>query len=144
MERPPGPGVPGGGNRPMSGTWRRPALVLLLLATALSRGSTARADWIASGTFLYTDREFNQNGFTGNMPHLPIRGAVMQVLDRRTVTVLASGATDSLGRFRIPVIDNQVRFISVRALSYAADSTRYHLRVQDYPGSGTAGALYAV
>jgi hypothetical protein len=117
---------------------RRSALagcLLLLLSVP------ARADWTATGIFQYQDRVFNHSGFTGETPSLPIRFAVVQVLDATTGDVLASGATDSTGAFSIRVSDAQVRSVRVRALSLSDPTSGYLLRVQDSPDDG---AVYAV
>ena len=37
----------------------------------------AWADWTATGTVYYQDREFDQTGFTGVEPYLPVRFAEM-------------------------------------------------------------------
>ena len=51
---------------------RRLALAALLLAAPVA---PALADYNVSGRFLYVDREFDGNGFTGVEPQLPIRFA---------------------------------------------------------------------
>ncbi|MBI5837984.1 MAG: VCBS repeat-containing protein [Candidatus Eisenbacteria bacterium] len=113
-----------------------PVLVLALLAAA-----PARADWTATGVFQYADRVYGPGGFTGATANLPIRRAVVQVLDATTGSVLASGGTDATGAFSLNVPDAQTRNVYVRALTYAADSTLYRLRVASDPGSGS---LFAV
>ncbi len=107
---------------------------------ALACSTPAHANWVATGNFKYQDRPFGPAGFTGNIVDLPIRGAVVQVVDQNTQAVLAAGGTDTLGNFSIPVTDSQSRPVYVRAISYTADSTLYHLQVR----ASLGGALFAV
>lgn len=109
---------------------------LLILAFPVPAG----ADWVATGTFKYQDRPFGPSGFTGILVDLPIRRAVVQVVDQDNLSVIATGGTDSLGNFSILVTDALSRPVYVRALSYASDSTLYHLQVR----SGLGGALFGV
>jgi len=94
-------------------------LSLLLLTWAGSLGM-AHANWIASGTFRYVDREFDQSGFTGVEPSLPIRLANVEVRDANlngTKALLATGATDASGNFSIAVTDTKTRTVYVRVVS---------------------------
>ncbi len=95
----------------------RTAIFLPLLALILTPISELRADWTASGTFEYQDREMFRNGFTGNEPYRPIRWADVEVLDDNSSAILAAGYTDSLGNFSIEVADNQTRNVVVRVLT---------------------------
>ena len=55
---------------------------LLALATLLLLPSAAaEANWTATGRFTYVDREYNQTGFTGVEPQLPVRFADVHILD---------------------------------------------------------------
>ena len=49
---------------------------------ALGAAGAARANWTASGQFLYVDREYDLSGFTGSEPNLPVRLAD-RLRDRR-------------------------------------------------------------
>lgn len=95
---------------------------LLPLAAAgwlLSTGAVF-ANWTATGTFRYVDREFDQNGFTGAEPPVPIRFATVEVRDANAngaKALLATGATDANGAFSIAVTDNKTRTVYVRALT---------------------------
>ena len=92
---------------------------VLLLVVLVSTG-LAEANWTASGTFRYIDREFNQTGFTGAEPSLPIRFATVEVRDANAKggsALLASGATDANGNYSIAVSDNKTRTVYVRAIT---------------------------
>ena len=52
-----------------------------------------------TGTFHYEDREFDETGFTGVNPYLPIRGADVEIIDNSTGAVLANTYTNNLGQF---------------------------------------------
>lgn len=77
---------------------------------------SARADWIATGQFNYTDRLYDLSAFTGTLVR-PVREADVQIYDTTTLAVLASGATDSSGSFSIAVADAAQRNVGVRVLS---------------------------
>ncbi|HET9299460.1 MAG TPA: hypothetical protein VFO11_05905, partial [Candidatus Polarisedimenticolaceae bacterium] len=66
---------------------RRPLGPVLLLALLLP--GTALANWMATGTFRYRDREFDQNGFTGVEPALAARYVDVEVVDAGSGSVLA-------------------------------------------------------
>jgi len=94
---------------------RRWGLALGCLLTGLLAAAPAMADWNASGQFLYIDREFDPNGFTGNEPARPIRFAVVQVVEGSKV--IGSGLTDSQGNFVFRVTDSRSRDLYVRCLA---------------------------
>lgn len=96
------------------------ARVLLPVVLVLASGPAAFADWIASGSFHYTNRLYSSSGWTGTNV-LPIRRADVQVYDLNTLAVLAEGATDETGAYSLLVLDGAVRDVGVRVL---ADSTR--------------------
>jgi hypothetical protein len=105
--------------------------VLLLLGFACF--APAQADWTASGTMLYTDREFDQNGFTGAEPVLPIRFATVEVRvpdQNGKKALLATGATDANGRFSIFVPDSRARTVMVRVLTTSDQVSGMFVRVQ--------------
>jgi hypothetical protein len=91
--------------------------IIPLLAFALGPVSELNADWTASGTFEYQDREMSRVGFTGTEPYRPIRWADVEVLDDNSSAILATGYTDSLGIFSIEVTDGQTRDVVVRILT---------------------------
>lgn len=89
---------------------------LAIAALVLAAAHPARADWLATGQFRYTDRLYDLSGWTGTMVR-PVREADVQIYDLTTLDVLASGATDSAGNFSIPVTDAVQRDIGVRVLA---------------------------
>jgi hypothetical protein len=106
---------------------------LVLLITLASAG-LAEANWTATGTFRYIDREFDQTGFTGAEPPLPIRFATVEVRDANAKggsALLASGATDANGNYSIAVSDSKTRTIYVRVLTTSTAVSGLFLRVQD-------------
>ncbi|HET8946731.1 MAG TPA: hypothetical protein VFQ07_07090 [Candidatus Polarisedimenticolia bacterium] len=107
-------------------------LLLLSLAVWLASAGLASANWTATGTFRYVDREFDQNGFTGVEPSLPIRFATVEVRDPNAPAkkaVLATGATDASGNFSIPVTDSSTRTVYVRVLTTSTGNT--YMKVQN-------------
>ena len=70
-------------------------LVLLFLS------SPAFADYTVTGKFQYQDREFNLNGFTGNVVPRAIRFATVRIM--AGATTLATGSTQSDGAFSVLV-----------------------------------------
>ncbi|SVB19072.1 uncharacterized protein METZ01_LOCUS171926, partial [marine metagenome] len=56
-----------------------------------------------TGAFEYEDREFDETGFTGVNPYLPIRGADVEIFDDSTGTILATTRTNNLGVFNASI-----------------------------------------
>ena len=111
--------------------WRVATLIALSWLGSLG---LAYGNWTASGTFRYVDREFDQTGFTGAEPPLPIRYANVEVRDANASggsAVLATGATDANGNFSIFVSDKKTRTIYVRALTTSTATSGLYLKVQN-------------
>jgi hypothetical protein len=109
-------------------------LLPLLVFTSMVVVGVAHADWTASGTFLFIDREFDQNGFTGVEPALPIRFATVEVRDPNVNGkrgLLASAATDANGAFSILVSDNTTRTVYIRVVSDSAAIPDLYLTVEN-------------
>ena len=115
------------------------ALVVALLAPFAA--APARADWVASGRFLYKDRVQDLTGFTGSEPDRPARRVDVQILDATTSAVLATGATDGDGYYSIPVIDAQVRNVRARAVTLSSATPGLLLDVRN---NTSARAAYTV
>ena len=120
----------------------RPILRLLLFICALTAvfSSDARANWVATGTFRYEDREFDEAGYTGAQPPLPIRFAKVEIRDLNSnggQQLLATGATDSAGGFSINVIDGstKVRSIIARVISDSSPVAGLYLVVTNVNGT---------
>ncbi|MCI0407621.1 MAG: transthyretin-like family protein, partial [Acidobacteria bacterium] len=104
-------------------------LTLLWFASGI-----AYANWTATGTFRYVDREFDQNGFTGAQPSLPIRLANVEVRDFNATgpkALLATGSTDANGNFSIAVTDSKTRTVYVRVVSASTAVATLYLRVEN-------------
>jgi len=113
-------------------TCRRPVGLLVLIW--FGSFGLVFGNWTASGTFRYIDREFDQNGFTGVEPALPIRFANVEVRDFNASggqALLATGATDASGNFSILVTDNKTRTVYVRAVSASTAVAGLFLKVQN-------------
>jgi hypothetical protein len=117
------------GARPVPTIYRLLSILLLLLAAPVA----AHADWIATGSFRYIDRPFDETGFLVFEPPLPIRLATVEVRDAAlsgSNGILATGATDAQGRFSIAVPDSRTRTVYIRVLTTSSAVTGLHLRVQ--------------
>jgi hypothetical protein len=81
----------------------RPAACALLLPAlwALLAAAPSAQVFTVSGTFQYTDKAWDYNGWTGSDPSLPIRRADVTVLNNANSTVLGSGYTNDAGEFSI-------------------------------------------
>ena len=111
--------------------FKRAAALLTLLWAA---SGMAYANWAASGTFRYVDREFDQSGFTGVQPSLSIRLATVEVRDFNASgakALLATGSTDASGNFSIAVTDSKTRTVYVRVLSASTSVSTLFLRVEN-------------
>lgn len=78
--------------------------------------SVGYADWTATGTFRYTNRLYNQSGWTG-LEERAVRKADVHVFDLNSNTLLGTAATDANGSFSISINDNLVRDVGVRVLA---------------------------
>ena len=108
--------------------------IFVLLALVVSAAAPSYANWTASGTFRYIDREFDQTGFTGVEPSLPIRFATVQVRDANANggnALLATGSTDASGNFSIAVTDSKTRTVLVRVLTNSTAIATLFLKVEN-------------
>jgi pre-peptidase len=106
---------------------------LVAVAWLVSLGPSY-ANWTATGTFRYIDREFDQNGFTGVEPPLPVRLATVEVRDagaKGGSALLATGATDANGNYSITVSDNKTRTVYVRVLTTSTGVPTLFVKVQN-------------
>jgi len=79
---------------------KRHALLLAALMLALPVAAHA---FTVTGRFLYEDRLWDGNGYTGAVQNLPIRRAKVEIVNVATTLVLASGFTDATGNYSIDV-----------------------------------------
>ena len=108
------------------------ALVAFSLGSGFWSGSTMAA-WTATGQFLYADRVFDETGFTGSEPPLPIRLADVEIVDANLSgknAVLATGVTDLEGNYSIFVSDNKSRDVYVRAITRSDETVDLHIDVR--------------
>ncbi len=118
-------------------------LLLCGLTWFISSGSLV-ANWVASGTFKYQDREFDQNGFTASQPSLPIRFAKVEIRDANKnggQALLATSFTNSSGSFSISVTDSNTRTIQFRILTTSETVPGLYLSVTNPSGSLSFYAL---
>lgn len=113
----------------------------LLLLASLLVPAAASADWVASGSFHYRDREQDLDGFTGATVDRPARLVDVQIFDANTSAVLATGATDLTGAYSIPVTDASVRDVNVRFLTRSDATAGLFLQVQN---NQVSRVVYAV
>jgi hypothetical protein len=105
-------------SEPIEGAVRLRGLrVALFIGLAVAAACAARADWTASGTVLYRDREFDTTGFTGVEPTLAARFVDVEILDATSHAVIGHGATNAQGAFSFTVADTATRSVYLRALS---------------------------
>ena len=79
--------------------------------------ASVSADWTASGTVSYRDRELGTTGFTGVEPLRPARFVDVEIVDAGSSSVIGSGATNASGAFSFTVTDSSTRNIYCRALT---------------------------
>jgi hypothetical protein len=109
-------------------------LPISALLVILAAGVPAHGDWIASGTFQYMDREFDQTGFTGVETPLAVRLADVEVVDANLSgkrSVLAQGKTDLQGNYSISVSDSKVRDVYVRVITRSDNTSDLNIDVRD-------------
>ncbi|HLB03078.1 MAG TPA: PPC domain-containing protein [Nitrospiria bacterium] len=91
-----------------------------------------------TGTAEYEDREYDQNGFTGQKTLKPIRFADVELVRNSDGTVLASTTTNANGSFSLTFTNSGTPGVYVRVLSRTGDPL---VKVQV---TNLAGALYAI
>lgn len=109
---------------------RHAAAAAAVLAAAMLATTSAEANWTATGRFLYVDRAYNQTGFTGSQPSLPIRYADVHIVDSKN-KVLGSGATDGNGNFSIFVVDGSTRTVYARVTTRSLQTPSMNIDVQN-------------
>ena len=107
-------------------------LPMILLVAGVT--TPALANWTALGTFQYVDREFDQTGFTGAEPALPVRLADIEIVDAALngrKAILATGATDENGMYAIVVRDSKRRDVYVRVVTSSESTPDLFIDVRD-------------
>lgn len=114
----------------------------VILALGLLSASPVLADWVASGTFQYMDREYDQTGFTGVESPRPCRYVDIEIVDANQgprTQVIATTATDDQGFFSVLVGDSSVRDVYARAVTSSENTGDLSIDVID---STSKKALY--
>ena len=110
----------------------RPGRLLVAALFAIIATAPSWANWTASGTVKYRDREFDQTGFTGVEPVVNARFVDVEIVDATTSAVIGSGATNASGAFSFTVTDSSTRNIYARALTRSTKTTTLFVRVTNY------------
>ncbi len=92
------------------------------------------------GSVRYEDRVYNTDGFTGELPALPARSVVVEVVRESDGVTVATGTTDAAGAFEIDLRGRADQSYTVRALA-AVDTGAHTAVVRDRTRSA---AIYAV
>src|SRR5207244_13352437 len=110
----------------------RRAVALCLALAGLCALAGAAGAFTVSGRFLYEDRMWNKDGYTGAVQNLPIRHAKVEVVNLVGGGTLASGSTDAGGFYSLNVT-GQVLPVSFY-VRCSADGTPagYFVHVVDY------------
>ncbi len=102
-----------------------------LTLAALALLATPVHAFQVSGRFLYEDRLYDNQGYTGTVQDLPIRRARVEVVNAVTLAVLASGATDGDGRYQLEVTGQLIPVnLYVRCITDGRPAG-YQIRVMD-------------
>jgi hypothetical protein len=110
----------------------------------VAAGAAGHANWTASGSVSYRDREFDQTGFTGVEPLLPARFVDIEVVDAGSSAVIGSGATNALGAFSFTVTDSQTRNVYLRALTRSTTTPTLFIKVTNVGASPYAIATSTI
>jgi len=96
-----------------------------------------------TGKFEYEDREFDEAGFTGVNPYLPVRMADVEVFDNSTGTVLATTHTNNQGEFNATISLASATDVAARVLTSSEGSQRlFNQSVTKTPSTG--GTVYSL
>ncbi len=116
-------------------------LTLVAILAALAAGP-ALANWTASGTFNYEDREWDNTGFTDVISQHPVRYADIEIVDpykSGAKAILAYGKTDANGAFSLNVSDSSTRTVYVRVITDTSHTSGLYARITTH-----GGLLYAL
>ncbi len=108
-------------------------IVSLLVASACgdsSSGSKSTGEInILQGTIRYQDKEYDQNGFTGNTSYKAVRYATVELIDVRdgTETVIIAGSTDAEGQY---ILNFSGTISNLKLRVYAKSDENSGVRIQ--------------
>lgn len=88
---------------------------------AIAAGTAAAGD--ITGQVRYEDRVFNASGFTGGTRWLPVRHAMVEIIDASNSTRLAGGYTNESGAYALTIAAVDTRNVYLRVWAYA-DNTQ--------------------
>ncbi len=109
---------------------------LLFLAASLAAFAagavlpSAAGAFTVTGQFLYEDRIFDGNGYTGTVQNLPIRHAKVEIVNAAGALVLATGFTNGDGDYSIEVT-GQTLPVTIYARCLTDGGTTYFITVVD-------------
>ncbi|MBM3789712.1 MAG: hypothetical protein FJW35_05110 [Acidobacteria bacterium] len=96
-----------------------------------------------TGRFLYRDRSYDANGFTGAVFTRPIRYADVRVLDPSS-NVLATGITGSDGMFSFSVPGSIAQQVRVQCLAAAHGTAPFKAEVRSANNDFSFGSVYSL
>src|SRR6185503_4705999 len=111
----------------------RIALALGVALAAFGVAAPAWATFTASGRFLYADKLWDKDGYTGQEQNLPVRHARVEIVDIPTLQVIGAGATDANGNYSI-VVTPLAPIVPVNCVARVLTDGRtagYEIRVVD-------------
>lgn len=122
-----------------SGIWRIRAAGIALLLFA----SPLLAEYTVTGRFLYKDRAYDPNGFTGATFSRPIRSAEVRIVDSANA-VLATGSTGSDGIFSIAVTSSTAQPIRAICMASAGGGAGFQAVVRIANTDFSFGSIYSL
>jgi hypothetical protein len=117
-------------------------IIALNLFLGLAAAPPALAEYKVIGKFLYEDREFDLQGFTGINPQRPIRFADVRIMVESVE--LARGATDKTGSFAIDVPGTVAQAIHAICIASSEQTPDLSLEVRVATNNKTPGDYYSV
>jgi len=103
---------------------------LIVMAGALVLAHSAAA-FTVSGRFLYEDRMWNKDGYSGAVQNLPIRHARVEVVNLAGGLSLATGATDAAGFYTLNVTGQTLPTSFYVRCSADGSPAGYYVKVLD-------------
>ena len=120
----------------------RGARTFLLLLLTLCPASSLLAAYTVTGKFVYEDREFDLEGFTGVIKQRPIRFADVRILANGST--VARGTTGANGEFLINVPNVIVPSLSALCVTSSTQAAPLQLNVRVANNDYSFGDYYAV
>ena len=121
---------------------RKGARAFLLLVLTTFPASSLFAAYTVTGKFVYEDREFDLEGFTGVIKRRPIRFADVRILANGST--VAKGTTGASGEFLISVPNLDVPSLSALCVTSSSQAAPLQLNVRVANNDFSFGDYYAV